>query len=152
MSLRKKIIRLAYEKPELRKDLLPLVKTALSINNKRDAQRWVEDTFGSVGRDLFVAKYEETEQVGFQDLFWFKCFIAIQVESSNSGTMSYGDYSSIHMDRRRTNERNVVKALVELGKSDGGGVKFQVDGYKWKPQQDDTTVNGYIMIGVFQTK
>lgn len=28
MSLRKKIIRLAYEKPELRKDLLPLVRTA----------------------------------------------------------------------------------------------------------------------------
>ena len=152
MSLRKKIIRLAYEKPELRKDLLPLVKTALSINNKRDAQRWVEDTFGSVGRDLFVAKYIETESYDFGDQFWFKCFIAIQVESTNSGTMSYGDYSSIHMDRRRTNERNVVKALVELGKSDGGGVKFEVDGYKWKPQQDDTTVNGYIYIGVFQTK
>lgn len=152
MSLRNKIIRLAHQKPELRKHLLPLVvKTASYINNKRDAQDWIEDTFGIVGRDLFVAKYIGSKEKRGRVIFLFDCFIAIQVESSNAGTMDYGDYSSIYMDRRRTNKRNVVRALEELGEEEGDGVQFMVDGKNWSPQDDSTTVNGNVTIGVFQT-
>ena len=47
-NLRKKIIRLAYQKPELRRDLLPLIQKQAKKSKRQKALEWVNDKIQSL--------------------------------------------------------------------------------------------------------
>ena len=61
MSLRNKLIRLAYEKPELRKEILPLLKTAdwrLLASIRASTERWIYEVQGR-GKRVYLEKVKD---------------------------------------------------------------------------------------------
>jgi len=70
MSLRKKLIRLAYEKPELRSDLIPLIKVAARVGDStwrsmlKDLERGKPGNWSFDGRGLRELENWIVEQGG----------------------------------------------------------------------------------------
>jgi hypothetical protein len=77
-QLRKKILRLAYENPELRKHLLPLVKEATVKSLEQELVKQVETTFPQGPKDRMTGKLRS---------LWFSGVEVLIYETNNRGTV-----------------------------------------------------------------
>ena len=106
MPLQEKLIKLAYENPELRKDLLPLLKGASALRSGHTSSTWKK-----VFKEALEDRKEEIE------LMWNKMNkMALRVSADLDG-LAFGGADSQESEQLEVIEAEINKAMVILRKS-----------------------------------